>query len=525
MMRQFEDYFLESFDHATGWYPDNRYEGLNDTADRLMQFGLPKLMQFRLPTGLNLSFSSLATPNFATSYRLGAGGSFDGSISYLYSSVPLRAVHSNSKTIPLPALLRSYRPLQPLPPRAAAAAAAGETPAPAPAPAIPPERLTAQEVLQDFAKQPWLVFGRLFLPLSMLEAQVTKRITPTFRLQVKAVSQSDYPNGGNILGSLQFNKPHYGVESLVWTEGGLLVLRGLYNFGGDAAPVGSLAPTAAGSAVADHGSLPSGNGGNGGSGGNGSGNGHGNGHGNGNGNGNGHSNGGSGGTVSEERERIYGRFSAGGEIFYGVLNKTAGASVGGRFATLPAHRGTPLTATLTLAPLVGNIGATFAVMARDKCSLSTRFDFNVYSYESDWTVGMELWGTGRVAGLIDGTKTDEGPAAESAARKTEIEASPPRKKERSFQAKLEWRLDDDASGGGEAPSPAKSQPAASEKSDGKEKEPFSGVLKARMDQHCRVAMLWEGRLKSLIFSLGTIVSLSQPEQSFRSIGLEIQYSS
>lgn len=478
-------------------------------------------MKFDLPAGLNLSFSSLATPNFATSYRLGAGGSFDGSISYLYSSVPLKDVHSDSETIPLPTLLRSYRPLQTLPRAPVANEIASETPA------LPTRgRLTAQEVLQGLVKQPWLVFGRLLLPLSMLEAQVTKRITPTVRLQVKAVSQADLPNGGTILGSLQFNKPHYGVEGLVRTDGGLLGLRGLYNFGGDAAPVGSLAPAAAGSAGADDGSLPSGSGGNEASGRNGQGNGNGHGHGHGNGNGNG--NGGSGGAVSEERERIYGRFSAGGEIFYGWLDSSAGASVGGRFATLPAHRGTPLTATLTLAPLMGNISASFAVMARDKCSLSTRFDFNVHSYESDWAVGMELWGTGRMAGLIDGTTADERTAAEVAAEKTETEPGPPpRKKERSFQAKLEWRLDDDARCGDRsaAPSPAKSQPAALEKSDGEEKDPFSGVLKARMDQHFRVGLLWEGRLKSLIFGLGTIINLSQPEQSFRSIGLEIQYSS
>ncbi|KLU89186.1 mitochondrial distribution and morphology protein 10 [Magnaporthiopsis poae ATCC 64411] len=507
-MRPFEDYVLESFDHTTGWYPDNGYEDLDDTAD--------KLTEFDLPAGLNLSFASLATPNFATSYRLGAGGSFDGSISYLYSSVPLKDVHSDSETIPLPTLLRSYRPLQTLP----RTPVANETPAPSTA-----GPLTAQGVLQAFVKQPWLVFGRLLLPLSKLEAQVTKRITPTIRLQVNVDSQA-VPNGGTILGRLQLNKPHYGVEGLVWTGGGLLGLRGLYNFGGDAAPVGSPSPAAEGSAVADDGSLPSGNGGNMASGGSGNGNSNGNGHSSGHGNGNGNGNGGSGGAVSEERERIYGRFSAGGEIFYGGLGKPAGASVGCRFATLPAHRGTPLTATLTLAPLMGNISASFAVMARDKCSLSTRFYFNVHSYESAWTVGMELWGTGRLAGLIDGTTADERTAAEAAAKKTETQSGPPprKKTERSFQAKLEWRLDDDA---GEAPppTPARNQLAASEKSDGKEKDPFSGVLKARMDQHFRVGLLWEGRLKSLIFGLGTIINLSRPEQSFRSIGLEIQYSS
>ncbi|TLD30856.1 hypothetical protein PspLS_02281 [Pyricularia sp. CBS 133598] len=441
-MRQFEDYVLESFDHTTGWYQDNSYEGLNRTADQLMQF--------RLPTGLKLSFSSLATPNFSTSYHLGAGGRFDGSICYLFSSVPLKKVISSSESIPLAVLLRSYRQVQDLPPFQPNHDAAPPAPSPTPG-----------ERFQEFVKQPWLVFGRMFLPESMLEAQVVKRASPNLRFQVKGVSQADLPNGGTILGSVQYTKPRYGVAGLLSTDGGLLGFRGLYNFGGDTTPTTS---------------SPVGSDDNGGANG------------------------------CDERERIYGRFSAGGELYYGVLNKSAGASLGVRFATLPAHSGTPLTATFTLAPLMGNISSSFAVMARESCSLATRFDFNVYSYESDWTIGMELWGKGRMAGLIDRRLEEEDaqivPADTRPAEK---------KKERSFQAKMEWRLDEDDE---IEPLPPK-----------KREDEFSGVLKARMDQHSKVGLLWEGRLKSLIFSLGTSVNLSKPEQSFRSLGLAIQYSS
>jgi distribution and morphology protein 10 len=345
----------------------------------------------------------------------------------------------------------------------------------------------------------------------MLEAQVSKRVSPTVRVQVKAVSQADLPNGGTILGSLQFNKPQYGIETLLSTDGGLLGLRGLYNFGGDASPT-----TATAGGHADDGGS-NGNGGGGGSGGF---------------SGNGTATAAVAAGAGEERERIYGRFSAGGEIFYGVLNKSAGASLGARFATLPSHRGTPLTATLTLAPLMGNISASFAAMARDKCSLSTRFDFNFYSYESDWTVGMELWGKGRMAGLIDGSAGDPEDGDAKAAVVGPVEgpdgaSNQKRRKERSFQAKMEWRLDDNELGSESAtPVPVK-PPAviAIAAKEGKEKEEFSGVLKARMDQHFQIGLLWEGRLKSLIFGLGTSISLSRPEQSFRSIGLEIQYSS
>lgn len=266
---------------------------------------------------------------------------------------------------------------------------------------------------------------------------------------------------------IQYDRGNYGVEGLASTDGGLLGVRGLYNFGGDAssAAVGPPASPA-----------------------------------NFEGNGNGQ---------SGERERIYGRFSAGGELYYGTLNKSGGMSLGARFATLPAHRGTPLTATLTINPLMGNINATYAVLARDYCSLATRMEFNVYSYESEWAVGMELWSNRRPAGFLLGADPSRHP---------DPDAQPPRPKERSFQAKLEWRLDESEAEMGLVK-------AGEEAAAAQGKEEYLGVLKARLDQNLRIGLLWEGRAKSLIFSLGTGVDLRKLGEPFRSLGLEIQYSS
>jgi distribution and morphology protein 10 len=279
---------------------------------------------------------------------------------------------------------------------------------------------------------------------------------------------------------VQYDEGWFGVESLASTDGGLLGVRGLYNFGGDAsATAPTSAPTASSPAVDEGGSSS---------------------------NGNGH---------GAEKERIYGRFSVGGELYYGTLNKSGGVSVGARFATLPAHRGSPLTATLTVNPLMGNISATYAVQAQRYCSLATRMDFNVYSYESDWKVGMELWSRRRPGGFLLGVEPDAAALDQTTSQQTRPdEAMMPRKKERSFQAKLEWRLDDD-----ESPVLGNSPGAAEIGSE------YLGVLKARVDQHLRLALLWEGRVKSLIFSLGSGVDLRRLDQPFSSLGLEIQYSS
>ncbi|KAI1393384.1 uncharacterized protein F4822DRAFT_9841 [Hypoxylon trugodes] len=460
-MREFMDYIQSAFYAATGWNRDNSYSSLNATSDALLNFPTPR--------GLRLTLSSLATPQFATSYQLGTVGIVDGSISYLYSTVPLNNAIAQSDKMPLPDLLRSYRPLTELPDR------------------------TGEEQ-EGCLKKDGLGYGRLYLPASMLEALVVRRISPALQLQLSAVSGQALRNGGTILGMAQYDEGRYAVEGLASTDGGLLGVRGLYNFGGDVSHLNAPAPLAAV---------------------------------NGNGGGNG------------ERERIYGRFSTGGELYYGTLNKSGGMSLGVRFATLPTHNGTPLTATMTLNPLMGTISWSYAVMAGNYCSLASRMDFNVYSYESDWAVGMELWrkkGAWSIDRELEEAEPLPSPISATPERSfqakmewrldeplstpdtAEILPPPetvvqPKKKERSFQAKMEWRLDDPEV-------EPKTEPNANQEDD-----EYSGVLKARLDQHLRVGLLWEGRVKSLLFSLGSSVDLRRPESPFRTLGMEVQFSS
>ncbi|CAK7199483.1 Mitochondrial distribution and morphology protein 10 [Sporothrix eucalyptigena] len=497
-MREFLNYVLESFRDATGWSRDNGYSDLNVAANELLNFPTPR--------GLRMSLSSLATPHFATSYTLGSVGVVDGAISYLYSSVPLSNVVAQSSHVPLPTLLRSYRQRprpsgQPpeldaayvTPPRARLTlkelfpflAVSDTATATTVASPTPTTTLLADTLLVPVADQlaavvhearalvdkPALLYGRLYLPRSMLEAYMVKRLAPSVQLQLRAVSDAKLPNGGTVLGVVQLDRGRYGLEGLVSSDGGLLGVRGLYNFG-------SATPE-----------TTSTNGG-------------------------------------EPDDRLHGRFSAGGEIYYGTLNKSGGVSFGARFETTAAAlsgddnkerkgvTGTPLTATLTVNPLMGNLSAAYAVVAREDCSLATRFDFNVYSYESEWSVGMELWSTRRLAGLVAVDGDDETLTKPSIAQSFGIP-------ERSHQAKLEWRLDE--------PEVSRSDEATltplvpEDKPTGEEK--YQGVLKARLDQNLKIGLLWEGRIQSLLFSLGSAVDLHRLDQPFRTLGLEISFSS
>jgi distribution and morphology protein 10 len=41
--------------------------------------------------------------------------------------------------------------------------------------------------------------------------------------------------------------------------------------------------------------------------------------------------------------------------------------------------------------MMGHISSAYSARVSRDLSLSTRFDFNVYSYESEWTMGAEWW--------------------------------------------------------------------------------------------------------------------------------------
>ncbi|CAE7020430.1 hypothetical protein PTNB73_10180 [Pyrenophora teres f. teres] len=389
--------FMESVQHAfyeaSHWNVDNSYGALNASARALLDFDIPR--------GLRMQISSLAAPNFATSYTLGSVGIVDGSVSYLYSSLPLRKDLRTSH-IDLHHVIRGYKHAKEL---------------------RRPDEKWSWEVWhagQRIDRKNTLLYGRIFLPQSRLEALYLRRLGPTRQLRIAAVSDSNLNNGGTILTLLQNDMGRYSTEYMYSTDSALMGVRGLYNFGPDARLAGT-EPMAA-----------------------------------------------------EQVESVHGRFSAGAELYYGILNKSGGISTGLRFATLPNHAGFPYTMTLTLNPLMGNLSSTYAVKAGRNLALSSRFDFNFYSYESEVQLGCELW---RIRSTTD---------VDWAVKKL----------------RPDWK-----------------RPTVSPDDD------VSGVLKARVDQDWRVGVLWEGRLKELLFTLGASLDLLKREQIFRSVGIELQYSS
>lgn len=288
-----------------------------------------------------------------------------------------------------------------------------------------------------------LLYGRLFLPKSTLEALYLRRLTPRTQLKVSCVSDSRLPNGGTILAHLQHDAAKHNTEYIYSTDSALFGVRGLYNFGPDppaAHPPFESSPDPTIATANEAAAL----------------------------------------VTSYAPSQPHGRFSAGGEIYYGLLNKSGGISTGLRFATLPSHTGFPYTMTLTLNPLMGNLSSTYSVLASPMLSLCSRFDFNVYSYDSELQVGTELW----------------------------------RRRSAPVPQDLAWArqkmglpiLD--------------SSPV-----DKHSQDDMAGCLKARLDQRGGLGVLWEGRVKELLYSCGMTVDLRGGENMVRRFGIELQYSS
>ncbi|OCT45290.1 Mitochondrial distribution and morphology protein 10 [Cladophialophora carrionii] len=472
-MIDFMDYIVHAFGTSTDWNPDNSYSSLTATSDALLSF--------QTPSTLSLHISSLSTPNFASSYTLSTLGQIDGSISYLYSSVALGHVPSEAPTIPLKSLTKGYREVR------------------LPVPVVQGDTDRRKYFTED-GRKPILLHATLALPPpSVLTALYARRISPETLLSLSLYSQSTTkptvnsgPPPASVLAHLQHDNGQYSVEGLGSTDNGLLGVRGLWNFGVGPLKQRDNVPSlstprqevtdGAGSGTEDPSprtlSLPSQT-----------------------------------DSLTAYRNRLASKpslLSAGAEFYYSPFSHVIGLSTGLRFTTLAPHitpseppaphqtaltgkpvAGTsasllstaghtlltpsnvphssfPYTMTLTATPLTGSISSTYSVRPTPYLALSSRFDFNFYSWESRYVVGGELWRPRKREALSD-PETDP---VHWARTLTSDWFSPA---ERALKTS---RLE-------------------------REEE---NVLKFRVDDTWNVKALWTGRVKSLLVEVGVSVN-------------------
>lgn len=78
-------------------------------------------------------------------------------------------------------------------------------------------------------------------------------------------------------------------------------------------------------------------------------------------------------------------------MYYGILNKFGGMFLGVCFVILFMYKGMLFIVIFIINLFMGNINIIYVVLVKDFFVMVIWMEFNVYSYESDWVVGLELW--------------------------------------------------------------------------------------------------------------------------------------
>lgn len=193
-------------------------------------------------------------------------------------------------------------------------------------------------------------------------------------------------------------------------------------------------------------------------------------------------------------------------------------SLGAKFTTLPpgsnpsAPPSPPTTISILYNPLMGFISTAYAAQLSPTVALATRFGVNIYSYESDFSVGGEWWIGRRFGG-------GRGPA---------VEPTPEQLKVMAKRALLGGSLRDDP-GPDQEPDLAELEKVMRSNQgrlgvrlpDDKERD---GVLKASLRGDWSLALLYESRIRNCLVSVGLVSDVfSGTSRAIRGVGLEVQY--
>jgi distribution and morphology protein 10 len=183
-------------------------------------------------------------------------------------------------------------------------------------------------------------------------------------------------------------------------------------------------------------------------------------------------------------------------------------SLAGRFCTLPdsippapgqTSSSVPLTFTLVVNPLMGHTSAAYSSQITPNLALSSRFDLNFYSYQSEWTIGGEWWLRKAAPSPLSPLSTSIPPLQD---------------------------LDATTGAGIISPPPSGPEMLPSSSAAG---ETELGVLKMRASTAGDVSLLYTTRVSNMLVSGGVVsdlassASLGGGKSPVKALGLEIQY--
>lgn len=192
------EYLQRCFYKSTNWNEDNIFSNITATSQALLEFPIPN--------GIRVDTSSKSTQHLASSFSLSNYHSINGSLAYLYSSVPLTNT-MGTKEISLQDAIAGFRIIEPY--------ATNNR-----------KRISPKQYNRSS-----LLYGRMYFPGSALEAMIIKRITDNTQLLIKTISNPHLDKNATMIVYLQNNTAKYLREFIYSTNESLLGFRCLYNFG------------------------------------------------------------------------------------------------------------------------------------------------------------------------------------------------------------------------------------------------------------------------------------------------------
>ncbi|KAI9598024.1 hypothetical protein BDF19DRAFT_382944 [Syncephalis fuscata] len=330
-MHDYMDYCLRCYLRETGWNSHNQYSNLRAPARAILDFNIPHGLSFH--AGRAPSDWLKSAHSFQPLPRM------TGSIGYMYTSKRLSA--DPQHVMGLTEVAEGFQTINSLDNSLGKSLTMT-------APTI--DKASLAETIQWSGDPDFFLYGRMFFPTGVLEAMMARRTTISTQYVLTGLSSSDPRDPIQLTMQWWHDRGPWCTEVSYSTDDSMIGLRGLYNFKWPNLPSKANHLFSTGDHI--NGNSTSGNNSN-----------------------------------SNSNDGIW---SAGAEVYYSAKEKSGGVSTGLRYrATQPFI----FEVTNIINPAMGYTSTAYTAAVNEQLTCSTRFDFNLYSYESDLCIGAE-WRNG-----------------------------------------------------------------------------------------------------------------------------------
>lgn len=210
-MLTYMDYIQKCFSETSGWNDDMSYEQILRTPNNLLQF--------KIPSGFQVSVASKNTENSYSSATLRQLNRLNGSVSYFYSSNDMKNAYKGTGTLPLWSVIDDYRFIR----------------SPKQERVLQRRKKAERKDLGD--RNPYLLYGKMYFPSQFLEGMIVKRLSDSTQMTLRFINTPKFrkltKNCSILTLYLQRQNDHNATDFIYSSTESLLGLRCLYKLGSD----------------------------------------------------------------------------------------------------------------------------------------------------------------------------------------------------------------------------------------------------------------------------------------------------